>query len=136
MVCMPNIPFWERVSSMIFVFTYLINPFLLFSLVLWIVTVSRVHGNESYYILTLFVVAVVLYKLSVPVWCRMNLWETAAFYIFFLTYIVFGPFIGIMVLCYSIYNMDDFGWGKTRTVIDVASLTTALVSHVLGENAK
>jgi chitin synthase len=32
-------------------------------------------------------------------------------------YFFFGPFCRMIVLCYSVKNIDSFGWGKTRQVI-------------------
>lgn len=32
-------------------------------------------------------------------------------------YVAGGPFIGIAVLLYASWNMDSFGWGKTRKVV-------------------
>jgi len=31
-------------------------------------------------------------------------------------YIILGPFLNISVLAYALWNMDNFGWGKTRQV--------------------
>ena len=102
--------------------TYLINPFLMFSAVIWLYVLINGNGNTTFYILTGIVQITTLYKLLIGLWCPLDCWERLAYYLFFLLYFAFGPFIGIMVLSYSLYNMDDFGWGKTRQVVEDKSV--------------
>lgn len=59
----------------------------------------------------------IVYYLFIPMWLcnawrdRFQFWAGCALYTFC------GPFINISVLLYSCWNMDSFGWGKTRKVI-------------------
>jgi hypothetical protein len=39
-------------------------------------------------------------------------------------YVTCGPFINIIVLLYAVFNVDSFGWGKTRKVISVVDAET------------
>jgi hypothetical protein len=71
---MPNIPIWERFSSFIFVLTYLINPFLIFSAAVWIYVMVNGHGDTTYYIFTGIVQIVTVYKLSIAIWCPLSCW--------------------------------------------------------------
>lgn len=86
----------------------------MYSAAVWIYVMISGHGDATYYIFTGIVQMVIVYKLLIPTWCPLSCWEIIAYYLFYPLYFALGPFIGIMVLCYSIYNMDDFGWGKTR----------------------
>lgn len=69
-----------------------------------------------------------VYYLCIPLWLckawrdRFQFWAGCALYTFC------GPFINISVLLYSCWNMDSFGWGKTRKVIaeDAVSLAESV----------
>lgn len=90
----------------------------MYSLVTWISVIARGNYNDLFWILTGIVQIVTVYKLLIPLWIPMTTKEKLIYYLFYPVYYVVSPFMGIMVLCYSMYNMDDFGWGKTRTVIE------------------
>ena len=54
-------------------------------------------------------------------------------------YLFAGPFINIAVLAYALWNLDSFGWGKTRVVIaevddDVAPSGSDEQGATLGED--
>ena len=72
MTFMPNIPIWERFSSAVFVLTYLINPFLLFSAVIWLYVLINGHANTTFYILTGIVQIITIYKLLIALWCPLT----------------------------------------------------------------
>ena len=58
-----------------------------------------------------------IYYFFIPVWLCKRWTERFQFWLGCLMYIFCGPFINIAVLCYAVWNMDSFGWGKTRKVI-------------------
>lgn len=35
-----------------------------------------------------------------------------------LIYIFAGPFCRMIVLCYSVHQLDSLGWGKTRKIVE------------------
>jgi chitin synthase len=72
MVFMPNIPIWERFSSFVFVLTYLITPFFMYSLTTWIAVIAKGNYTDLFWILTGIVQIVTLYKLLVPLWLPMT----------------------------------------------------------------
>jgi chitin synthase len=74
MIFMPNIPIWERFSSFVFVLTYLINPFLMYSAAVWIYVLASGHGDTTYWIFTGIVQIVTVYKLMIPIWCPLSCW--------------------------------------------------------------
>ncbi|KAH7170091.1 hypothetical protein EDB81DRAFT_774423 [Dactylonectria macrodidyma] len=39
------------------------------------------------------------------------------YFVGFFLHIVTSPFMNIVILVYSLFNSDDFKWGKTREVI-------------------
>lgn len=69
-----------------------------------------------YWVITGVVQVVTLWKLAVPLWCRLTWGERWRYWVGYVGYVVAGPLMGVMVLGYSMYWMDDFGWGKTRAV--------------------
>lgn len=59
----------------------------------------------------------IVYYLLIPTWLCTTWRERAQFYAGLALYVLGGPFIGIAVLLYASWNMDSFGWGKTRKVV-------------------
>jgi len=59
----------------------------------------------------------VCYYLCIPLWITKSWRERFQFWMGCACYIFCGPFINIAVLLYAVWNMDSFGWGKTRKVI-------------------
>jgi chitin synthase len=114
MIWMNNIPIWERFSSFVFVLTYLMCPFLLYSLAIWIRIIIIGTNDMTFWILTGVVQVITIYKLLVPVWIGMSAKETIYYYLFYPLYFFFSPIMSVMVFSYALLNMDDFGWGKTR----------------------
>ena len=50
-------------------------------------------------------------------WLPRNWLERRQFLLGLAIFVTCGPFINISVSTYAIFNMDSFGWGKTRQVI-------------------
>lgn len=117
LIFMDNIPFFERLSSLVFVLTYMLTPFFLFSLSTWLSTIIRGNGDALFWIMTALVQLVTLYKLTIVMWIKLTWKERLIYFVSYPIYYLCGPLVGICVWCYSLYYMDDFGWGKTRTVI-------------------
>lgn len=117
MIFMENIPLFERLSSLVFVLTYILTPFFMYSLVTWLNTIVRGNADKLFWIMTGLVQIISLYKLSIGVWLKMTAKERALYFLSYPLYYMCGPVVGICIWCYSLFHMDDFGWGKTRTII-------------------
>lgn len=61
-----------------------------------------------------------LYYLTMLVWVPRNAIERLQLMLGLTIFTAFGPFINICVTVYAIFNMSNFGWGKTRQVITEA----------------
>jgi hypothetical protein len=58
-----------------------------------------------------------IYYIIMAIWLPRNMLERAQFLFGLLVFTVCGPIINIAVLLFAVYNMDSFGWGKTRLVM-------------------
>jgi len=58
-----------------------------------------------------------IYYIGIAIWLPRNAVERAQYLIGLAIFTFCGPFINISVLLYAVYNMDSFGWGKTRQVV-------------------
>ena len=76
----------------------------------------------------------IVYYLLIPTWRGQCARDRLQFYAGLAIYIFAGPFIRMIVLCYSVWNIDQLGWGKTRKVIseDPTALKEKDMEH-LGE---
>jgi Chitin synthase/UDP-glucose/GDP-mannose dehydrogenase family, NAD binding domain len=63
----------------------------------------------------------VLYYFCLALWIPQTFREKLQYLMGLLLYIVCGPFLNIFVLLYALWNMDSFGWGKTRRVVSDAN---------------
>lgn len=65
----------------------------------------------------------ICYYMCIPLWITKSWRERFQFWAGCVCYIFCGPFINIAVLLYAFWNMDSFGWGKTRKVISSDELS-------------
>lgn len=59
----------------------------------------------------------ITYYLIMSIWLPRNRLERCQFLVGLAIFVTCGPFINVSVSLYAIFNMDSFGWGKTRQVI-------------------
>ena len=71
----------------------------------------------------------ILYYFCIVLWIPQTFREKLQYLIGLLIYIVCGPFLNIFVLFYALWNMDSFGWGKTRRVVSDANNEKAAASN-------
>jgi len=74
----------------------------------------------------------VLYYLLIVVWQPRNLRERIQYLLGLLMYIFLGPFLNITVLLFALRGIDNFGWGKTRKVVEIVD-TTAGGENIVSE---
>jgi chitin synthase len=43
--------------------------------------------------------------------------ERAQYFVGFFLHFLLSPFMNIIIMVYSLFNSDDFKWGKTREVV-------------------
>lgn len=64
------------------------------------------------------------YYLAIAIWLPRTAMERTQYLAGCACYVLCGPFINIAVLLYAVWNMDSFGWGKTRKVISEDTTTS------------
>ena len=60
----------------------------------------------------------ITYYVFMATWLPRSNLERAQYIVGLAGFVVLGPFINISVMFYAVWNMDSFGWGKTRQVIE------------------
>lgn len=70
------------------------------------------------------------YYICITFWLPRTFRERVQYLAGCCLYVFCGPFINITVLFYAVWNMDSFGWGKTRKVVstDDSSSEEAVVA--------
>lgn len=75
----------------------------------------------------------VLYYILIVVWQPRNMRERIQYLAGLLMYVFLGPFLNITVLLFALRGIDNFGWGKTRKVVQTANSSSN--EEVLTEKA-
>jgi chitin synthase len=136
----PGVQWFERILATVNVLTWFLNPFIFASLASFIYAIFRKSSSSWAAVLPLLLVAQsansstdvepwivmcfvavmlvpVWYYLCIPLWLLDTWLERFQFWAGMAIYVTCGPIINIAVLLYAVFNMDSFGWGKTRKVI-------------------
>lgn len=58
-----------------------------------------------------------LYSLSIGFWLPQNNHQRRQYFVGYFIHFLTSPFMNIIILVYSLFNSDDFKWGKTREVV-------------------
>lgn len=58
------------------------------------------------------------YSFCVGFWLPRNMKERAQYFAGYFLHFVTSPFMNIIIMLYSLFNSDDFKWGKTREVVN------------------
>lgn len=59
----------------------------------------------------------VIYYACIVFWIPRTALQRIQYLLGLFIYLVTGPVINIIVLVYSLWNLENFGWGKTRKVV-------------------
>jgi len=80
---------------------------------------TEVIGVEWWVILAFSSVMIipVIYYICVVFWLPRGMLAKTQYLVGLVMYVVCGPFLNLIVLGYALWNMDSFGWGKTRRVL-------------------
>lgn len=57
------------------------------------------------------------YSFCVGFWLPRNMRERVQYFVGYFCHFLTSPFMNIIIMMYSLFNSDDFKWGKTREVI-------------------
>ncbi|EHK21143.1 glycosyltransferase family 2 protein [Trichoderma virens Gv29-8] len=121
MLFRPGIIIIERVQSFVAVVTWAITPFIMAAVVelirLLVVKGHRIFDNRVFIGLLAVLLARYAYSFCVGFWLPRNMKERAQYFAGYFIHFASSPVMNIVIMVYSLFNSDDFKWGKTRQVI-------------------
>ncbi|KAF4341070.1 chitin synthase [Fusarium beomiforme] len=107
---------WERVLAFSNVLTWCLNVFVIASIGCMIVAFM----HQPWWIIMAFagiMIVPLIYYVIMAVWLPQSMLERFQYLFGLFIFVVLGPFLNIAVMVFAVFNMDSFGWGKTRKVI-------------------
>ncbi|KAF4963324.1 hypothetical protein FSARC_8655 [Fusarium sarcochroum] len=107
---------WERILAFSNVLTWCLNIFVIASIGCMIVAFM----HQPYWIILAFagvMLIPLIYYVIMAIWLPQSMLERFQYLLGLLIFVVLGPFLNIAVMVFAVFNMDSFGWGKTRKVI-------------------
>ncbi|KAK1249669.1 hypothetical protein MKX08_009672 [Trichoderma sp. CBMAI-0020] len=121
MIFRPGIVFIERLQSIIAVMTWAITPFIIAAVVELIMLFVR-KGQDMFHDPIFISLITVLftryfYSFCVGFWLPRNMKERIQYFVGYFIHFLTSPFMNIIIMMYSLFNSDDFKWGKTREVV-------------------
>jgi chitin synthase len=108
---------WERIVAFSNVLTWMLNVFVIASIGCMIVAFM----HQPIWIIMCFVGVMLIpisYYIFMAVWLPRSIKERAQYLAGLSLFVFCGPFLNITVMVFAVFNMDSFGWGKTRKVIE------------------
>ncbi|KAF4454711.1 hypothetical protein F53441_2789 [Fusarium austroafricanum] len=108
---------WERILAFSNVLTWCLNVFVIASIGCMIVAFM----HQPWWIIMAFagiMIIPLIYYVIMAVWLPQSMLERFQYLLGLFIFVVLGPFLNIAVMVFAVFNMDSFGWGKTRKVID------------------
>ncbi|TFA98044.1 Chitin synthase 8 [Trichoderma ghanense] len=121
MLFRPGIIFVERVQSLVAVITWAITPFIMAAVAelirLFVKRGGTVFKDPVFVGLLSVLFARYFYSFCVGFWLPRNMMERAQYFVGFFLHFLLSPMMNIIILVYSLFNSDDFKWGKTREVV-------------------
>ncbi|KAK3186670.1 hypothetical protein K4F52_004416 [Lecanicillium sp. MT-2017a] len=121
MIFRPGIILVERLQSIVAVITWAITPFIIAAFVELIILFAK-RGKEMMQdpvFLSLICILFMryFYSLCIGFWLPRNNLERLQYFVGYFLHLLSSPFVNIIILAYSLFNSDDFKWGKTREVV-------------------
>ncbi|PCD29220.1 hypothetical protein AU210_011760 [Fusarium oxysporum f. sp. radicis-cucumerinum] len=107
---------WERILAFSNVLTWCLNVFVIASIGCMIVAFMY----QPWWIIMAFagiMIVPLIYYVIMAVWLPQSMLERFQYLFGLFIFVVLGPFLNIAVMVFAVFNMDSFGWGKTRKVI-------------------
>ncbi|KAL3421197.1 glycosyltransferase family 2 [Phlyctema vagabunda] len=118
LILAPGTMWFERILALANVMTWFLNFFIIACLASFIKACTFV----SYELILAFASVMMvpfLYYVMVFVWQPRGIKERVQYLAGLCFYFFLGPFINVIVLCYALWSIDNFAWGKTRQVVAV-----------------
>ncbi|RFN53729.1 chitin synthase [Fusarium flagelliforme] len=74
-----------------------------------------------------------IYYVIMAVWLPQSMLERFQYLLGLFIFVVLGPFLNIAVMVFAVFNMDSFGWGKTRKVVTEAPEEQVQEKHKIAD---
>ena len=107
---------WERILAFSNVLTWCLNVFVIASIGCMVVAFM----HQPVWIIMAFVGVMLVplgYYVIMTVWLPRGFKERVQYLAGLGLFVFCGPFLNITVMIFAVWNMDSFGWGKTRKIV-------------------
>jgi len=128
----PNILFYERLSAIANILTFILAPFILVATIVFIKTIIKSPSILMLYLSVLILIPF-SYALIIPIFIKPMIFHHAMHYwISYIFYLGVNTIINILTNIYAIFNMENINWGKTRQIEinDIASNNSSSSSNI------
>jgi len=123
---MPGINVFERISALINVMTFCLSPFINVATAVFLHSLITEPTTLMLYLSILMIIPFG-YSLLVPIFIKpLSFRQSLYYYASRVFFLAITPFINTITFGYSLWNMDDLTWGKTRTLSIPSSCETLL----------
>lgn len=132
-----GVQFFERIVAFTNIVAWYFNLFILVATIHLIILISKMQSftfnniidEISIYLIIIIIVLPMIYLLFVPMWIKLEKYEIVQLYIgIIFWYIINIPMVGLIHV-YTLFNMDNFSWGKTREVANNNELNEILIDN-------
>lgn len=107
---------WERILAFSNVLCWCLNVFIVASIGCMIVAFM----SQPVWIIMAFAGVMLIpltYYIIIATWLPHTFKGRIQYLLGLFVFVVCGPFLNITVMVFAVFNMDSFGWGKTRLVV-------------------
>lgn len=107
---------WERILAFSNVLCWCLNVFIVAAIGCMIVAFM----SQPWWIIMAFAGVMIIplaYYIIMAFWLPRTFKDSMQYLVGLFLFVVSGPFLNITVMLFACYNMDSFGWGKTRLVV-------------------
>jgi len=127
LVTSSNIHWYERMSSFMSILSWLLTIFINYALIHLVISLSKLDyfdfENDLIWFTFITIVTVVsvpnLYLLLCPFWLKLSAKKYIFLVIGILTWYIISLPLKLISYLYTIFNLDNFSWGKTRQISEV-----------------
>lgn len=108
-----GINFFERIVALVNVGCYSLCSFIFVATGFFIYAMI-VHPSMFLLLLSIPLLVPWAYCMCIPFMIPMSTPKKIRYWIGYFMYLILGPFVGVTIHLYAVFNADTFSWGKTR----------------------
>ena len=114
LVYLSGINIFERISAFVNITTYCLSPFIFIATIAFIKAIIVYPSMLMLYLSTLILIPL-LYAFTIPIFIRpLSFRDSMYYYVSYLFYLTTASLVNLLTYGYSISQMDNLTWGKTR----------------------